>query len=219
MTEALVTNKETILSFKNHQLLNTDAIKFVNTTDILSQCTFVTHKRSSCETDDSVLQLIPYVVINNPITGKIFSYRRGKASGEARLTSKCSIGLGGHLEETPAYNDYNTVTATIAMGVLRELNEEVGLELSWKNFNRIHSDIFIGNFDLFYLTRDNVDRYHLCMLLRFEASELDLPKLEDGVIQDQQWSSLYDLEENHKNGTRILEGWSDIALNILKNEL
>jgi len=55
--------------------------------------------RSTCETDPNYLQIIPYVIIKDRY-GYIFSYRRGSGGGEERLLKKCSIGFGGHVEES-----------------------------------------------------------------------------------------------------------------------
>jgi predicted NUDIX family phosphoesterase len=58
--------------------------------------------RAVCETDLSTVQLIPYIAlvdVSNDET-KYFVYTRGKASGEGRLVGKCSIGIGGHMEDS-----------------------------------------------------------------------------------------------------------------------
>lgn len=172
--------------------------------------------RSTCETDDSVIQILPYMVIKDSVTGKYFSYRRGSKGGEARLKGKCSIGLGGHLEELPFFNTYKVVASTVAMGALRELNEEVGIDLTFKNFYDLEEQLLLEKFSLIYSTRDNVDKYHLCMLIQLEFDARELTKLEDGVIQDIAWLSKEELGDAHWNFSRYLEGWSDIALTYLK---
>lgn len=52
--------------------------------------------RSQCETDESLLQIIPYVAV---VCGDyVMVYTRGTA-GEPRLNAKQSIGFGGHLND------------------------------------------------------------------------------------------------------------------------
>jgi predicted NUDIX family phosphoesterase len=53
--------------------------------------------RAQAETNPDFKQIIPYVVITD---GKsILHYVRGKKSGEQRLVSKGSIGIGGHIND------------------------------------------------------------------------------------------------------------------------
>lgn len=51
--------------------------------------------RSEIETDFALKQVIPYVIMAHE--GNILFYVRGKRSGEKRLISKGSIGIGGHI--------------------------------------------------------------------------------------------------------------------------
>ncbi|MDD5198344.1 MAG: hypothetical protein PHC88_00945 [Terrimicrobiaceae bacterium] len=53
--------------------------------------------RSSAETDPSLKQIIPYAVFTHG--GRILRYVRGAKSGEKRLVTKASIGIGGHIND------------------------------------------------------------------------------------------------------------------------
>ncbi|MBN1792323.1 2'-deoxycytidine 5'-triphosphate deaminase [Candidatus Woesearchaeota archaeon] len=78
------------------------------------------HSRYDCETDETVLQMIPYFVVFGR-DDKVFSYLRAaniKKFGETRLFNKRSIGIGGHIQRGDG-PDY------IAQGLERELREEV----------------------------------------------------------------------------------------------
>jgi predicted NUDIX family phosphoesterase len=75
--------------------------------------------RSTCETDPSFKQLIPYLVLK---CGEwCFQYRRGAAGTEKRLQALRSIGIGGHISEEDAAGGADPYRT----GMLRELQEEV----------------------------------------------------------------------------------------------
>lgn len=82
--------------------------------------------RSLAENDPSFKQLIPYVVITDG--EKILHYVRGKKSGEKRLVSKGSIGIGGHINA----DDHSLFCASpeesFRNAVRREVNEEINVE-------------------------------------------------------------------------------------------
>jgi dCTP deaminase len=81
------------------------------------------HSRYDCETDEDVLQLIPYVAIFDRHCS-IFSYVRAKEIkdyGDSRLFGKHSVGIGGHVIKSDA-PDY------ILNCLRRELAEEVKLD-------------------------------------------------------------------------------------------
>ena len=61
--------------------------------------------RDKMEQDPSYKQLIPYCIFQytDPQGGMhLFQYTRGKGQGEARLHSKRSIGIGGHISSLDA---------------------------------------------------------------------------------------------------------------------
>jgi predicted NUDIX family phosphoesterase len=53
--------------------------------------------RPAAETDPSMKQLIPYVLLVHE--GRVLHYVRGKKAGEQRLVAKGSIGIGGHMND------------------------------------------------------------------------------------------------------------------------
>ncbi len=84
--------------------------------------------RPQMEQDPSFKQLIPYVIfryIDDRGTVSLYQYSRGGGSGEKRLVSKKSVGIGGHIsqedgdsKDADPYHD----------GMARELKEEVIIE-------------------------------------------------------------------------------------------
>src|ERR1043165_1081408 len=81
--------------------------------------------RPPAETDPTLKQIIPYVVLVHE--GRVLHYVRGKKAGEQRLVAKGSIGIGGHMNESDESLfalDENAYRA----GVEREVNEEINIE-------------------------------------------------------------------------------------------
>lgn len=88
------------------------------------------------EKDNTILQLIPYVICIDP-NGKILSYQR-KGGGEGRLEGKHSIGIGGHINDLDRVlvEDTDDVTwDTVHAGAVREVNEELELNTAYINEN------------------------------------------------------------------------------------
>lgn len=75
--------------------------------------------RGEAEEDPSLKQIIPYFIITH--RDRIWCYVRGKKSGEGRLVSKASIGIGGHIndEDADLFGDIYSRAAE------RELREEM----------------------------------------------------------------------------------------------
>lgn len=76
-------------------------------------------ERTPCETDESWLQLIPYVLLQNPL-GQLWCYRR--TGGDARLVERRSCGLGGHVERPDEMPEIADILHNCAW---RELEEEL----------------------------------------------------------------------------------------------
>lgn len=78
--------------------------------------------RDDAENDPSHKQIIPYALFH--CGGKLLHYVRGKKSGESRLASKGSLGIGGHINSEDA-EKASLERDTYMTGVEREVNEEV----------------------------------------------------------------------------------------------
>lgn len=93
--------------------------------------------RATCETDPAFLQLLPYIVVQERSTGRVFRYTRGKGGTEERLHEKTSIGIGGHVETLPADlkqlryttmgQDSQLLFPHLKEDALRECMEEIGV--------------------------------------------------------------------------------------------
>ena len=174
--------------------------------------------REICETDTSSLQVIPYVTLvslidngdenidispSNP-DAKFFVYTRGKGGNEGRLHGKCSVGLGGHIEDAPT--DEILFDQVIAQCIYKELMEEVGLEIPvFKDVCAVanHGELFLD------LTNE-VGSVHIALSLTLFVSPLDLNETEANVITKGQWLTLSEIKElmSAQEDPLILEDWS-----------
>lgn len=81
-------------------------------------------RRDQAESDERYLQLIPYLLLRDPL-GSVWCYaRRG---GDGRLRDRLSCGVGGHIERADACDD---MTATVTAALVREAAEELGPEVA-----------------------------------------------------------------------------------------
>jgi predicted NUDIX family phosphoesterase len=80
--------------------------------------------RGMAEQDPSFKQLIPYVVLK--YHNQVFHYTRGQGSGEKRLRSLRSVGIGGHINPGDHSDGH-----PYRQGLLREVDEEVEIASAW----------------------------------------------------------------------------------------
>lgn len=214
MSQALVIPKSTLSRLFPVEL-SKDVSTFRDNSELFNLPLSI-QPRSTCETDPNYVQILPYIVIKDE-SNHIFSYRRGKAGGESRLMDKCSIGFGGHVEETleDTHDRVNKVSSLLALHTLRELNEEVDYDISYANYNLLFNKLKHGDFSLIYSTQNEVDKYHLCLYMSIIVDIAARPYtlLEYGIINDSRWMSKEELKTAHEDGSRVLEGWSEILLN------
>lgn len=95
--------------------------------------------RSLAETDPSLKQIIPYVLVRR---GDLYlHYVRGKASGEKRLVAMGSIGIGGHINHRDE-DLFGSGLDFYESAVQRELHEEllIDADLSTRVVGVINDD-------------------------------------------------------------------------------
>ncbi len=163
--------------------------------------------RAHCETDESTLQLIPYITLRNPVCNEVFCYYRGEAGGEARLHGALSIGLGGHVDMAP------TAYGSLALRLLldfegkRELLEEASVDYS--------QDLVFT--DLLCNPTDAVGRVHIGLFAVVDVTSKQIRdmKTEVGVVERGEWMST-DMLRSPDVYSR-LEPWSKVALSVLRD--
>lgn len=145
--------------------------------------------REEAEYDNTVKQIIPYVVIRQ--AGKYFLLRRLKKQTEARLHDKLSLGVGGHIN--PSEEDAEDV---LEAGLLRELTEEVSVET-------VRSLSCVG-----FLNENNggVSDYHAALVYLLEAE--GQVSVQETEKMSGSWAEVTELQ----NLLDRLETWSKIVV-------
>ena len=159
--------------------------------------------RDEMETDPSFKQLIPYVLFqyNDPSDGlKIFAYKRGKGQGEARLHSKISVGIGGHISSIDSQSSGNE---TYREGMARELEEEVIIDTPYTE--RIAG---LLNDD-----ETEVGKVHLGVVHIFEVEKPAVRSREDEILE----AGFQPIGELMQKLDQM-ETWSSICLEALFGE-
>jgi len=148
--------------------------------------------RSLAENDPSLKQIIPYVLIRKG--DALLHYVRGKGSGEKRLVSMGSIGIGGHIN----HRDESLFADGLEFyeeALQRELHEELRMDghFRTKAIALINDDstpvgqVHLGVVHLCELSEENVSKGEACITdLRF----LTLPELLERREQMETWSQL-----------------------------
>lgn len=110
--------------------------------------------REYLETNDTVVQIIPYVILHKDEL--ISNYRRNKGVGESRLVGKVSVGWGGHVDTSMPYTHTNSAifSQLIKEAIKRELEEELILPVE----TNLKALVFKG---LIYLDTSPVNAVHL----------------------------------------------------------
>jgi predicted NUDIX family phosphoesterase len=211
MSQVLVVKKEDFIglgfSVDGHQVIQDKGDLFTLGAHL--------EEREECETDESLLQIIPYITLRDPETDRIFVYTRGKQNGDARLTGKCSIGLGGHVELEP--NTTFDFLDIVAMEAARELIEETNLteEDHLEIVTEIIGEILAhADYRLLYTDIDAVSRVHLGVAFEYLIDSTTLTGDEENIITDVNWLTKDEIREMDQSGTIELEQWSRMVLSL-----
>lgn len=118
---------ESAIDQDGREFIPLDAEESVRVLSNLETCQRFAY-RGHCEDDEEFKQLIPYCIVTQG--NKVFAYRRLPQSGEKRLVSKYSIGVGGHMN--PARYGIDPIPAAftdvITENMFRELKEELNIQ-------------------------------------------------------------------------------------------
>lgn len=153
--------------------------------------------RGPAETDPSLKQIIPYVLLVHG--DRVLHYVRGKKAGEQRLVAKGSIGIGGHM------NDHDEGLFAVDgeaynAGVQREVSEELRLGATYKN----HTVALLND------DSNDVGRVHLGVVHVFRLDSDDVAKGE-AMITDLQFLDREQLAARRD----AMETWSQICFDQL----
>ncbi|MDF1853097.1 MAG: hypothetical protein P1U85_19830 [Verrucomicrobiales bacterium] len=153
--------------------------------------------RDDAEEDPSFKQIIPYAIFR--CGDRYLHYRRGGSSGEKRLASKGSIGIGGHINDED-YAASSLDKDTYTTGVEREIDEE--LHISGE-----HTQQIVG---LINDDSNEVGQVHLGVVHLFELENTEVESAEDSIV-DVEFLTLTELIARREQ----LESWSQICVDGL----
>ena len=191
----LVVRRETVEKLGMWQGLNFDVARYLPV--LLARENNFFKARSAAETDPTFKQIIPYVLLVHG--GRVLHYVRGKKSGEQRLVSKGSIGIGGHMNDEDE-GLFALDEAAYLEGVRREVCEELKIGTKFKN--RV---VALLNDD-----SNEVGKVHLGVVHVFDLDEPTVEKNE-AMITNLAFLSPEELRERRD----LLESWSQICLDGL----
>jgi predicted NUDIX family phosphoesterase/thymidylate synthase ThyX len=151
-------------------------------------------RNDELENNPSIQQIIPYVWIMNPITGKVFIYQRSNEGGEGRLHNKYSGGVGGHIDKETEYYSQNPIVDAM----MRELKEEVTM----KNYP---TPKFVG-----FLNDETemVGRVHFGVVAIAETKE-DVKPAEH--MSKGQFYSPEEIDRIFSDPNNVVETWTEIS--------
>ena len=145
--------------------------------------------RPAAETDPSLKQIIPYLILRDG--DRIFLMKRTRAGGDARLHDRYTIGVGGHL---------NPGDGGILGGLAREWREELEAD-------------FIPDFDFVGLLNDDtvdVGVHHLGIVFLADAAGRPV-----GVRETHKLSGSFESLEAVRAVYDRMETWSQLALDAI----
>jgi predicted NUDIX family phosphoesterase len=145
--------------------------------------------RSAAETDGSLKQIIPYLVLRDG--ERIFLMKRTRAGGDPRLHDHYTIGVGGHL---------NPGDGWVVGGLAREWQEEIDAD-------------FIPDFEFFGLLNDDtveVGRHHLGFVYLADAAGRTL-----GIRETDKLSGSFEGMPAVRAVYDMMETWSQLVLDAI----
>ena len=160
--------------------------------------------RYEVEMDESVLQVIPYVVLKHE--DKYFITLR--LGGDERLQGMAAF-LGGHIEPTDVEfsSDFKSGIKpiwTMYHGLMRELSEETTF-MPGDHTTMKFNTVFVDN-------SSQVSRCHVCQLVIVEVNNANIEIRETDKLEGA-WVTLGDLNDLKANGKT--EGWCGITIDLL----
>lgn len=157
--------------------------------------------RELAEDDPSHKQIIPYAIFH--YQGRFLTYVRGSKSGEQRLASKASIGIGGHINASD-FEAASLERDTYTNGVEREIEEELVLASA-------HSQRIVA---LLNDDSNEVGQVHLGVVHLFDL-ESDAVSPNEAAITGLEFLTPAELHAR----SDALETWSRICLDGLEGFL
>ncbi len=156
--------------------------------------------RSEAEEDSSLKQLIPYMVVTSGES--LLYYRRGSGSGETRLLKKCSVGIGGHINDGDGLGEAFDAAA-YQRALMRELMEELTISGSF-----IERPLALLNDDSNPVGAVHLGIVHQCQLSSSEVSANEEAIAELGFLTLEELLTRHDELETWSQ--LVIAGWKEL---------
>lgn len=152
--------------------------------------------RSPAENDPSLKQIIPYVMIR--FRDLVFRYKRTRRGEEDRLHTKCSIGVGGHINPFDKFDLFAATKSVIEMGMEREVAEEVIIDTTYAA-----ECVGLLNDD-----SNEVGKVHFGIIYQLVVDEPKVETREKGSFTQADFVDVMSLQEDFE----LFETWSQILI-------
>ena len=172
-------------------------------------------ERDEVETDKSVRQIIPYIVmtsVNDKGEGTVFAFERLEGGDEDRLHNKWSVGVGGHVDETDNHRGSPVIDCAY-----REIKEEIKIPENYA------IDVTPDPLAALYRSDTIVDQVHIGVVFAAEIFERStstilqtLESNEPNKIQGQMYTSIQ-LHQMLESGEKNFELWSQDVIKMMKD--
>lgn len=200
--EIMVVKREELLSDKTFQ-------GFISETDrdylsLILQKYEYQLRDEALEKNEGFKQIIPYVIIVNPSSKRVFGYKRFKkvpGLHEMRLHGKFSVGVGGHVDKEPVIKD------VLTDATMRELREEVKMN----NYPTPKIVGFVND------EKDSVGRVHFGIVAIAETNE-EIKGMENDEVTEERFYSIEEVDSLMSSGAEM-DGWTRIVWDFVKGYL
>ena len=201
--EILVVKRDVL--FKDNFFTGYVPVDNTNFLDVILNNFEYRERNDELEHDMNYKQIVSYILIVNPVSKKIFAYRRATDQNynEKRLRNKWSCGIGGHIDKDTEGDSENPIKD----GIMRELMEEVKM-------NNYSVPTIIG-----LVTLDNkmIEHYHVGVVCILETGE-NVEKNDDEMAEG--WfMSIEEVEKLFSDTSNEIELFTQLSWNFIKDYL
>lgn len=161
--------------------------------DDINSLPYIHAQRKSAEADFTLKQIIPYAVFVDD-NSNVLAYKR--TGSEKRLSDMWSVGIGGHVNEK---DKGTTLFSTLLSGLIREVKEEIGVELTSGDFTLV---------GMINEEETEVGHCHTGVVFKVTVKNTDFTFNKE--ISHPIWMKFGDIDTNQ------FELWSALALEMVK---
>lgn len=213
-----------IIGVKNNTLVDKIGLaEGLNPVDIMTiagemQEGIVIGQREALESDESVRQVLPYVILSQFDSSvglmKYITYRRTKKVGESRLAGNVSVGWGGHIDLVDVQHQDSVIDliGTIGVAVNREITEEV-LFLNPEAASGDMVDLSLLSVGILLDNSNDVGKVHMGVIINGQLPEGTIVQCAEEELEIMTPMTASEL----LNSGLPLENWTRISIEYLES--